>query len=209
MSTFDWPSEDAFATAQADWWLDGVDQASTSLLNGATQTSAVPGARWRVALSFDPDHLSARRLRLLGFLRQLNGREHRLSLWDVRKFGRNNVHGAPAGTVATSGVTVHAAAAQFASSLQLAGCGAGATLEPGDMVGVANQLIECPVLCTANGSGVLTLPVPQRLRAAAAAGEPVTTLRPTARFILAEPFHGPRNGQRWGSFAIDLVEAFT
>jgi hypothetical protein len=177
------------------------------VLGAGQQTTAVPGAWWNAALTFSPD-TDANRHALLGFLRKLNGKEHRVALWDMRKFGAAGAHGYPAGTIATSGLTLSASAAQFAASISIAGCGAGATLAPGDMIGVGGQLIENPATATANGSGVMTVLVPQRLRAAASSGAAVTVAQPTALFVLKDPFHALRDATRYASFSVEFEEVF-
>lgn len=207
MSTYAWGTGRPFDCSNADYWLSGTDITTRSVLGGGQQTSGVPGAHWLASLTFAPDQ-SANRHTLIGFLRKLNGKEHRIALWDVRKFSAAGVQGSPAGTINTSGVTVSVAAAQFASTVTLAGCGAGATLLAGDMLGIGGQLIENPETATANGSGVMTVQVPQRLRQAAAAAAAVTLIKPTALFVLSEPFRAPRSRAWYEEFAIELEEVF-
>ena len=207
MSTYTWPAGIAYTPLSADWWLVGSDITTRSVLGAGQQTSAVPGAVWSAVLNFSPDS-DARRHALLGFLRGLNGKEHRVALWDMRKFSAAGVQGSPSGTIATSGLTLSAAAAQFASSVSIAGCGAGATLAAGDMFKVGGQLIENTALATANGSGVMTVAVPQRLRAAAASGAAVTVVKPTALFVLKEPFHALRERARYTAFSVEFEEVY-
>ena len=66
----------------------------------------------------------------------------------------------------------------------MAGCGANKTLKAGDFFSVNGQLIMNPSDATADGSGVMTLPVITRLRMTAAATAIVTLQRPTATFVL-------------------------
>lgn len=208
MSTYTWPSGRTYAPLSFDMWLSGSDLTTRSVLGGGQQTTAVPGAWWNVAMTFPPAS-DADRHALIGLLRKLNGREHRMALWDMRKFGVSDAHGYPAGTIATSGVTAGGSAAQFASTLTLAGCGAGATLKPGDMWSVGGQLVENPALATANGSGVMTVLVPQRLRAAVASGAAVTLVQPTALFVLKDPVHSLRDATRYASsITVEFEEVF-
>ena len=208
MSVKTWGTGRAFDVAELDMWLENTDVTVRSLLGGGQQTSGVPGAHWQAAMSF-PQDSSSNRLELLAFFRSLNGKEHRIALWDLRKFSAAGVQGSPAGTINTTGVTVNTTAAQFASSVQLAGCGNTKTLSFGDMFSINGQLIECCELATSDAGGLMTVSVPQRLRATATAGAAVTLVKPTALFVLSAPFHGPRSSAFYEPFAIDLEEVFT
>ncbi len=207
MTTYAWPTTRAFMPLQADLWLLNTDVVERSVLGGGQQTSGQPGAHWQMALSF-PEDRSDRRQELLGFLRKLNGKEHRVSLWDMRKFGLADAAGYPAGTIATTGVQVKTTVAQFGIALVLKGCGASATLLPGDMFAVNGQLIENCELATADGLGDMTVLVPSRLRAQAAANAAVTLIRPTALFVLADSFHAPRTKAMYESFTVEFEEVF-
>jgi hypothetical protein len=100
--------------------------------------------------------------------------------------GRKGIggYGYPTGTINQTGVTVSVTALQFATSIILTGCGANTTLKAGDFFSVNGQLIMNPSDATADGSGVMTLPVITRLRAQATASAVVTLQRPTANFVL-------------------------
>lgn len=205
MTTYTWPTREGFFPKQVDFWMERNDLVTRSVLSGGQQTSGVPGGFWRAALMFPLDKSPVRQ-DLLGFLRGLNGKEHRIALWDLRKFSAAGVQGSPAGTINTAGVTLNATAGQWATSVQLVGCGNTTTLLPGDMLGINGQLIENPELATASAGGLMTVRVPQRLRQTAVAGAPVTLVKPTALFVLSEPFHGPRSAKNYDEFAIDLEE---
>ena len=208
MATYAWPTTRPFLPSQADMWLENTDLVERSLLGGGQQTAGQPGAHWRVALSFDADQ-STRRQDLLGFLRRLNGKEHRTSLWDMRKFGVANVQGVPAGTLNTAGVTVKTTAAQFAITVLLTGCGATRTLLSGDMLAINGQLIEACELATSDALGDMTVRVPQRLRAQALTAAAVPLVRPTALFVLADVFHGPRGRALYEPFVVEFEEVFS
>lgn len=207
MTTYAWPETQAFCPQHADLWLPNTDATERSVLGGGQQTSGQPGAHWQMALSF-PEELPVIRRDLLGFLRKLNGKEHRVSLWDLRKFSAGNVHGLPAGTINTTGVQVKTTVAQFGISVVLKGCGAGATLLPQDMFSINGQLIENCELATADGAGDMTVLVPSRLRAQALADAPVTLIKPTALFVLSDVFHGPRGGTLYEPFTVEFEEVF-
>ncbi len=207
MITYAWPSGQAYLAQQVDMWLENTDLVERSVLGGGQQTSGQPGAHWQMSMMF-PKDTSERRQDLLGFLRKLNGKEHRVSLWDMRKFGIGGAHGAPAGTINTVGVAVKATVAQFGTSVVLKGCGAGATLNTGDMFSINGQLLENCELATANGSGDMTVLIPTRLRSTALADAPVTLIKPTALFVLADVFHGPRSMPLYEPFTIEFEEVF-
>jgi hypothetical protein len=207
MSTVDWGTSPAFCVLSADFWLENTDVISRSALGGGMQTSGVPGAHWKAALVF-PKSKAADRHELIGYLRKLNGREHRIALWDLRKFSAAGVQGEPMGTINTVGITVSANAAQFATAVTLAGCGNAKTLLAGDMLSINGQLIEVCETSTASVGGVMSVLVPQRMRLAAAAGTAVTLIKPTAKFVLAGDVHSMRDHAMYDQFAIDLEEVF-
>lgn len=203
-----WGTTRAFGVQEFDLWLEDTDVTVRSVLNGGQQTSGVPGAHWRAALSF-PSDKSETRLELLAFFRSLNGKEHRIALSDLRKFSAAGVQGSPVGTINTTGVTVSTTALQFATSVTLAGCGIAKTLSFGDMFSINGQLVEACELTTSGAGGLMTVNIPQRLRATATAGAVVTLVKPTALFVLSAPFHGPRSNAFYEPFAVDLEEVFT
>jgi len=207
MTTYAYGTGRAFDVVSADFWLENTDVTVRSAQGGGQQTSGVPGAHWMGTLNYGEDY-SVNRLELLGFYRKLNGKQHRIALWDLRKFSAAGVEGSPAGSINTTGVTVNATAAQFATSLELAGCGNATTLMPGDMWSVNGQLVENAELATASAGGIMTVAVPHMLRAAASAGAAVTLIKPTALFVLSGAFHGPRSRAMYEPFSVDIEEVF-
>jgi hypothetical protein len=204
MSTFTWPTTDlAFSQLSALVWKPRVlSRASESPLNGDVQTVSRPGSRWGLSLTFFPQTWAERR-RVIAFLERLNGQQHRISFIDP-------TNPSPQGTIALSGVTMNATAAQFAESIQLANCGAGATIKRGDWLKVGGQAVKCVVDATADGSGVMTVPIRHMLRASAASGASVTTNNVSALYILADPnWTASYNGSHADPFAIDLIEVFS
>jgi hypothetical protein len=207
MTTYAWPTTYAFLPSQADMWLENTDMVERSVLGGGQQTTGQPGAHWRVALSF-PEERSDRRQELLGFLRKLNGKEHRVSLWDLRKFGVADAQGLPAGTINTTGVAIKTTVAQFGISVVFKGCGNTKTLLPGDMFAINGQLIENCELATSDAGGDMTVLIPSRLRAQAAADAAVTLIKPTALFVVADVFHGPRTKAMYEPMVVEFEEVF-
>lgn len=204
MTIYTWPNTRAGLPRSAQWRVvDNLQRASESPLSGYTQTVSMPGAKWGWVLDFG-DHDDARRQDVEGFLLRLSGREHRVSLWDLKR-------PRPRGTCNLSGVTMAATAAQFATSLQLMGCGAGKTLLGGDWIGLAaGQVVRVVANATADGSGLMTVEVRHMLRAAASSGSAVTLDRPSALYVLTESsLTVPRQpGRVQPGFTVEFVEVF-
>ncbi len=177
-----------------------------SPLNGYTQSMGQPGSRWGWVLGYGEQEYSVRQLLEAHFAR-LNGNEHRTSVYDM---GRPR----PRGTINLSGVTA-SAAAQFATTITLNGCGANTTLEPGDWFSVVTaggvQLVMCVAPITASGGGVMTgVEFRHMLRSAVTGGAAVVTDKPTALFINANrEFTLPRShGMRAAPVQLVLQEVF-
>lgn len=115
MTTYTWPATRVMLPQSCELRvIDNLQRAHESPLSGYTQTQAMPGARWGWLMSW-PDQAMADRDVVEAFLLKLSGRQHRVSIWDFRR-------PRPLGDIVLSGVTLGSAAAQFATSLQLAGC---------------------------------------------------------------------------------------
>jgi len=84
---------------------------------------------------------------------------------------------------------------------------ASGTLKAGDMIGVSGQLFQVKSDCTANASGVLTVPLVNRSRRSITSGASVLWDKPTAEFYMMDPrsrsVYTPGFG---GSQTIELVE---
>jgi hypothetical protein len=170
MATFDWPDAKPFWPRAARWHVLLNQTSSTSALSGYTQVLSLPGARWRLSLDV-PEQSYDERHALGAFIERLEGRRHLANIYCP-------VLRAPRGTIATGGITLAANAAQFAETLQLAGCGAGATLGAYSWLVLAGQRLRVVADATANGSGVMTVQVRHSLRQAAASGSPVAVSLP-------------------------------
>lgn len=185
MTVYAWPFKEGFIPEQMNWGAESRTLASESILSGAIQTMGVPGKRWKVGMNLPAKsyHERATRMEVEGFLDRLGGKEHRVSLWHMGRKGIGG-YGYPTGTINQTGVTVSVTANQFATSITLAGCGAGTTLKAGDFFSVNGQLIMNPADATADGSGVMVLPLITRLRVQAVVTTAIVLQRPTATFIL-------------------------
>lgn len=122
MAAYDWPDTRIFVPQTSELRvIDNTQRSLESPLSGYVQTSSMPGARWGWSMDFGAQHTDDR-AQLEAYLLRLSGRQHRARLWDIKR-------PRPSGIIQLSGVTLAADAAQFATSLQLAGCrGANAIL---------------------------------------------------------------------------------
>ncbi|WP_157755052.1 hypothetical protein [Variovorax boronicumulans] len=110
----------------------------------------------------------------------------------------------PIGTM--RGAPTAQAAAAGAGSLTV-NTVAGATLRMGDMIGVSGLLLQVAADATANGAGVIVVPLVNRLRRAITAGTAVTWNKPSVEFRLVSVpsfqfFFGYGEGA-----SLDFVEA--
>lgn len=110
------------------------------------------------------------------FLASFRGQVNWISLWH---FVRPAPRGTLRGTLLTSGTQ-----AQGADSLVLSGGTAAGTVLAGDLFGAGGQILMASADATADGSGNITVPLVNRLRAAIATGQSVTWDKPTAPFRL-------------------------
>lgn len=191
MATYTWPGN-VVALLPSDQNLVQAhnQRAFESELNGYTQTTSLPGARWGWEMSFGRHDYATRRV-LEAWLTQFSGREHRAAIYD---FARP----APAGSINLSGVTA-SAAAQFATALTLNNCGNTKTLLAGDWFSVVtaagSQLVMNTADATSNASGVMSVTIRHALRAAVSAGAAVTLDKPTSLYIMTDSkFVIPRSG---------------
>jgi hypothetical protein len=203
MTQYTWPDTRQYIPATAELMVMDNNSANSSPESGYVQTISKPGARWGWGLDFTPQS-RAERAELEAWFTRLSGREHRVRLWDL-KYPR------PRGTCNLTGVTLGATAAQFATTVQLAGCGSGKTLLPRDWLGLpGGQLVMVVAAATANGSGAMTVEVRHMLRAALASGGAVVLDKPNAAFIRSEStLRLPRQpGPLEPGFSIQFEEVF-
>lgn len=203
MSVYDWPSADWAVPGRAELRVvDSLQRINESPLSGAVQTLAMPGTRWGWMLDFNAQP-QQRRQQLEAFLIGLSGRVHRVRLWDIKR-------SRPRGTINLSGVSLNAAAPQFATQLVLKGCGASRTLLAGDWFATPTQLLYCVEDAVANGSGVMTVKFRHMLRAATAVNADVTLEKPTALYVRTEAgMTAPRSpGFMEPPMSVEFVEVF-
>lgn len=192
MTTYAWPaygSDKAFwpATAELGQWHNNREH--ESLLSGDVQTNSVPGAKWLWTLNFAQQTWDER-ARLWAFLTRLSGKQHRVALFDPRLPN-------PSGSINLAGVTVKTAAAQFATSVVLQGCGNTKTLLRGNWFSINGQPLYTVVDAVSNAGGDMTVEFRHSLLAAAVVSAAVTLASPTGLYILntsefGTPY-GPQN----------------
>lgn len=216
-----WP--DDLRPSTMDWWLETHTMTHTSPLSRATQTLELPGARWRVSLSFN-NLLRAEMERLSSFINGLRGPAGRLTLWPMQQqsilegttellvFGRRKVPyiGYPY--------------INFTLDAQALPSPAGSTVIPlvspkqtalpaGYFFSVVGELKQV-VRSNIRHDRVWTTITPPMRKAISASGNPIPAhvdFRPSAIFRLADDSQGRasyRGGGQVGSMTIDLVEVF-
>lgn len=209
MTTYAWPLvlTAPFWPSAAPWGQAQNQRVSKSSLNGATQSTSLPGMRWVVPMSFQQQDTASRQ-QLNARLSELSGLEHRAALYHFAQ-------PVPRGTCNLSGVTVSTLAAQFATTLLLAGCGNVKTLLAGDMLSVTtstgSQLVMVRADATSNAGGAMTIEVRAMLRGSVAASSAVVLDHPTALFSLTDdPLVVPYGaGNECPAFTVQFEERFS
>jgi hypothetical protein len=149
-----------------------------SPLNGATQTTELPGARWKASFSWR--NLTAADARILkAWLNKLSGRAGRFYLHDY-------THETPSGTAA--GTPLVKGASQSGRTLITDGWTPNQTnlLLPGDYFGVGSQLCIITAPISSDGSGNATLQFESPLRSSPADNAVITINKPTAIMMLVD-----------------------
>lgn len=200
MTTYAWPPGREFHPVSFTWGVRDNSRSFISELSGAMQTMSLPGTRWAVLMEFSnraPDE----RARVEGFLTRVR-QQHRIAM---HRLDRPR----PIGTINMSGVTLATPASAFASSISLAGCGAGSIIQAGSMLGLGDQLLMVAQDAVADGAGAMTVHLTHMLRAAHTSGTSVVLNKPTAKWILKT---GDIDFARYKTLAtplvVELVEAF-
>jgi len=141
-----------------------------SPLNGAVQTTDLPGARWICEITYD-NLFKADRLLMQAFLAQLRGRAGRVYLWDMS-------HPIPAGS-ATGSPLVNGAS-QTGATLITDGWTAGQSpiIKAGDLFAVNGELKRIVSDANSNGSGQATLTFEPPLRASPVDNAVITVDKP-------------------------------
>ena len=204
MTIYALPSSRAWTPATIEWGVETNGKSNVSGLNGASQDVSLPGSRWTAMLNY-PSQPKDERRQLLALLFKV-GREHLLQFGDL-------VQPRPRGTINLTGVTA-GAAAQFATSITLNGCGAGKTLLDLDMLSIGGQLFCVAEAATANGAGVMVVEVRHSARSAISSGATVTLDYPTTTWRLVDrnissSWQPSSGGPIAGPLSVAVVERWT
>lgn len=176
MATVDWPTERAFAPTGLKIGASTPKSAWSAPLTGQTQSISHLADRLMCTISLPPctrDEAGQREAFFMSLASK--GDWVRLGMKN-RPVPRGTLRGTP--TAAASG-----AAGAYTLSVQTT---AGATMIGGDALGINGQLLLTAYAgVTANGSGVMSLPLVLPIRAAISNGAALTWNAPTATWQLA------------------------
>lgn len=201
-STLDWPTGAPFSPTRVAWGAAVNKSAWAAAYTGQTQTISHLADRLRVTLDLPPCAEALAGEREAYFMAVAAG-GHWVRLWH---FGRP----APLGTLrGTPTVAVSAAAGARYLMLQTT---AGATLAAADVLGANSQLIQAAYGgATADGTGLMELPLVLPLRRALAATAALTWAQPTGTFqvLSAEPTFEYVPGGIQQGLQVVLAEVYT
>jgi hypothetical protein len=163
---------------------------------GSEQVIDMLNDRWMIALTL-PRGTQEDAARNEAFVNALRGMTNTCLLWHMkRRIPIGTMRGAPTAQATAAG----------AGSLVI-NTTAGATLVAGDMIGVSGLLLQVFEDATANGAGVLTVNLANRLRSPVTAGAAVIWDKPTVPFRkVSAPGFQYFFGYAEGA-SIDFVEA--
>lgn len=175
MTTYSWPSEVVPRNAVIGYDANTITH--RSWLSGFIQTQGFGAEVWRMTLYFRLP--LAKRNELTGFIAQLNGPEHLVTLpvWKLAQRG------------AFGGTPVVNQANQSGTSLAVTGCSNNITnwIRRGDWFTVNNELKMCSADASSDGDGDITITFRPRLRVSPANGASLDVTTPTGVFRLATP----------------------
>lgn len=176
MATVDWPTDRAFAPQRMKFGASTPKSAWSAPFTGQTQSISHLADRLMCTVRLPPCN-AANAGRREAFLMGL------ASTGDWVRMGHRQ-RPVPLGTLRGS-PTAQASASAGARTLSVQTT-AGATMLAGDILGVNGQLlITAYAGATANGSGVMSLPLVLPLRAAVSSAAPLTWSAPNATWQLA------------------------
>jgi hypothetical protein len=198
MSTIALPS--IFRVSQFAMVQEENLRVNSSPYGGSEQLVDLLNDRWKVSLEVGVSQQSEG-AQLEAFINAQRGGINTVNLFH---YGRPVPRGTMRGTL-----TLAATAAAGAASITLTG-GAGqasTTLLAGDLVGVGGLLLMVQDNATANGSGVITINITNRLRVLQTSGVSVTWDHPTAFFRLVGKPTIAYVGTQVQGFSADYIEA--
>ena len=176
MATVDWPALRAFSPARMRFGASTPKAGFAAMFTGQTQTISHAADRLMCTITLPPCSRADAGLREAFFMSLVSTGD-----W-VRLWHRQRP--VPLGTLRGS-PTAQAAASAGARTLSVQTT-AGATMLGGDILGVNGQLLIAKYEgATANGSGVMSLPLVLPIRAAISSAAALTWNAPTATWQLA------------------------
>lgn len=200
MAVLDLPAGDAFGVAAISFSPTSPKSAWQAFFTGQVQSISHLGDRFRASVRFRACNAQAGALREAFFVGMSStGDWVRLSHWRTAPYG--TMRGSPT----TSGST-----AAGARTINVQGV-VGDTLLGGDILGIGGQLCMVGSAgATANGSGLLAVPLAVPLRRAISSATPVTWNAPTGTFQLAADSLSYLIGRNGWHAAIEVpfVEAY-
>lgn len=198
MTTYDWPSVGG-DVAEMTWRIRKAGAQFTGPFNGTRQAVGFMSERWLANITLHA-MAQADSGAVVALMELLTGGVNRVRLpYLPRRVPRGTLRGAP---------TLAAGAAFGAMSLSILTT-AGATTVAGDMLALGGQMVRCAANATANGAGVLLLPITTHLRATLATGTAVTWNRPTATFCMPSMEYGaPTSPRLTESSSVELEEVW-
>ena len=173
---------------------------SAAPFGGSEQAVDLLNDRWLCTLNLPPNS-QANAAQLEAFIAALRGQTNTVALsHPLRKAPRGSMRGP---------LTLSAAAAQGAASLSITGGAgqAGTTLLAGDLLGVGGLLLMVASDATANGSGVISVTLANRLRTAQSSGAAVTWNAPTVPMRLLQTSGVQYQPGYAGAISLDFAEA--
>ena len=180
--------------------LSTNQRVSAAPFGGSEQAVDLLNDRWLCSLNLPPNS-QANAAQLEAFLAALRGQTNTVALsHPLRKAPRGTMRGT---------LTLSAAAAQGAASISITGGAgqAGTTLLAGDLVGVGGLLLMVAADATANGSGVITVSLANRLRTAQSSAAAVTWSAPTVPMRLLQSSGVQYQPGYAGAISLDFAEA--
>lgn len=189
-----------FAVAACRFVQATNQRVNAAPFGGSEQAVDLLNDRWLCTVDLPPNKPSDA-AQIEAFIAALRGQTNTCALWH---FARTAPRGSMRGTL-----TLNASAAQGASSIVITGGAgqAGTTLLAGDLLGVGGLLLMVAADATANGSGVITVSITNRLRTAQSAGAAVTWNKPTVAMRLLSAASVPYRAGYADGLSLDFGEA--
>lgn len=154
--------------------LQTNQRSHSSPFNGSEQVVDQLNDRWTASVTFPPAKLK-KAGPLEAFLASMRGQTNTVGIWHfARPLPLGTLRGAP--TLASPALQGAGVVVVQSSS--------GATLLAGDLIGISGLLLMAQTDAVANGAGVMTVPIVNRLRLALSSGAAVAWQRPLVQCTL-------------------------